>query len=79
MFGENNPFYGKKHSEETRKKIGESSLGRTHDDEFKSKQSLRNRGIKNYFYGKDRSLNNNPMFGKNIQKKRKKNRDYLRD
>ena len=28
MTGENNPFFGKKHSEETKKKIGEASKGR---------------------------------------------------
>ena len=30
--GENNPFYGRKHSEETKRKIGEKSKGRMFKD-----------------------------------------------
>ncbi len=38
--GEKNPFYGRKHSEETLKKIRESRLGKHHSEETKKKMSL---------------------------------------
>lgn len=37
--GESNPFYGKKHSDETKKKIGEKSKGRRHSEADKKKIS----------------------------------------
>ena len=42
--GENNPFYGKKHSEESKKRIGEKSKGRRHSEEAKKKISEANKG-----------------------------------
>lgn len=37
--GQNNSFYGKKHSEETRKRISSANLGRTHSPSVRSKMS----------------------------------------
>lgn len=42
--GSNNPMYGKKFTEEHRRKIGEASKGRHHSDETKEKISLAHRG-----------------------------------
>jgi len=42
---------GKKASEETRRKIGESSRGRKHTEDYKKKKSLENTGEKNPMYG----------------------------
>lgn len=39
MKGENNPFYGKNHSEETKLKISQSNTGKTDTDETKAKKS----------------------------------------
>ena len=39
MVGENNPMYGKSHSKETKRKIGDASKGRTHSKETKRKIS----------------------------------------
>ena len=39
MKGENNPFYGKKHSAETRLKISQSNTGKTDTDETRAKKS----------------------------------------
>ncbi len=64
LFGEDNPFFGKVHTPEVLKKIGEASLGRRHSEEFKLTQSERRSGSGNHFYGKNRSGYNNPMFGK---------------
>lgn len=48
MVGENNPFYGKHHSEESRKKMSEHNslymLGKHHSEETKKKISDGNRG-----------------------------------
>jgi hypothetical protein len=42
---------GKKASDETRRKIGESSRGRQHTEDYKKKKSLENTGEKNPMYG----------------------------
>ena len=44
-----------RHTEETKKKIGEATKGRTHTDEFKKWISERNSGSNNYMYGKHHS------------------------
>lgn len=43
-FGENNPFYGKKHLKESRLKIGNKSKGRIHTEETREKIRLGNKG-----------------------------------
>ena len=42
--GKNNPFYGKKHSEESKKRIGEKSKGRCHSEESKKRISVAHKG-----------------------------------
>ena len=65
--GENNPFYGKTHTPETRKRIAESLsqtyknegnhpwIGRKHSEESKQKMREAHSGEKNYLYGKSLS------------------------
>ena len=71
MKGENNSFYGKRHSEETRKLLSEnrkgkfcgkdnSMFGKTHSDEAKQKLREANLGP------------NNPMFGKHLSEESKR-------
>lgn len=50
--GENNPFYGKKHTEETKLLISKANSGRKHTEEAKRKMSEQRKGEKHYFYGK---------------------------
>ena len=50
--GESNPFYGKKHSAESRKKISVSQMGKTHSAESRKKISENNVG----FRGKKHSV-----------------------
>lgn len=50
--GEGNPFYGKKHSEESLKKIGEKSKGRIPGEETRCKMSEAHSGKNNHWYGK---------------------------
>ena len=52
MKGKGNPMYGKKLSEETKRKIGIKSKGRNHTEESKEKMSLSKIGDKNPMYGK---------------------------
>ena len=52
MFGENNPFFGKKHTEETRRKISDKNSGRIVSEEERKKRSIINSGENNPFYGK---------------------------
>lgn len=57
--GENNPMYGKKHSKETKIKIGLKSKGRKHTEKTK------------YIISKKLKGKNNPMYGKTHSKKAK--------
>lgn len=50
--GENNPFYGKKHSKETIEYLRKLSTGKKQSKETKLKMSLSRIGEKNHFYGK---------------------------
>jgi len=50
--GRSSIFVGKKHSEETRRKIGAASKGRKHTEDYKKKKSLENSGEKNPMYRK---------------------------
>jgi len=52
--GENNPFYGKKHTEETKEKMRlvEKDYSYVKTDEFKEKMSSVTKGSKNAMYGK---------------------------
>ena len=72
MMGENNPmygktgekstFYGKSHSEETRKRLSELNKGKTHSEETRKKMSDSTKGKNNPMYGKIGS--EHPKFGK---------------
>jgi group I intron endonuclease len=67
--GKNNPNYGKTASEETKKKISESSIGRKHSDETKKKLSELNLGKKHSDESKkkmseSRRGEKNPNYGK---------------
>lgn len=57
MSGENNPFYGKKLSEEHRQNVINSIIGRKHSEETKKKQSEAHKGDKHYLYGKKANPN----------------------
>lgn len=48
---ENNPMYGKHHSEEAKRKISEKATGRGHSEEAKQKMSNQRVGEKNAMYG----------------------------
>lgn len=53
--GENNPMYGKTHSEEIKKKIAQTSRDREYSEDFKKRMSEMQKGDKGYWYGKKRS------------------------
>lgn len=55
LFGENNPFYGKHHTEETKNIISEKNTGRQATDEERKMRRKINTGINNPFYGKHHS------------------------
>ena len=50
--GENHYFFGKHHSDETKKKIAAAGLGKHHSEETRKKMSDAQRGEKNHFFGK---------------------------
>ena len=52
MVGENNPFYGKHHTDEVKDKIRQCRIGTKASDETKNKLSELRRGESNSFYGK---------------------------
>lgn len=66
--GENNNFYGKKHSSETKNKLRELRTGYKHTEETKEKMRLshigKGTGKDNPMYGKGMIGEANPMFGK---------------
>ena len=55
LFGEENPFYGKHHTEETREIISKKNTGRKATDEERKMRSQINNGSRNPFYGKHHS------------------------
>lgn len=55
LYKENNPFYKRQHSEETKLKISLKNRGRKHTSEWKEKASERNAGENNPYYGKKHS------------------------
>lgn len=60
--GRNNPFYGKKHSEESKRKMSEAGGGKHPSDETRRKMSESQKGEKNHNWGK--TGENNPRYGK---------------
>ena len=52
LFGEENPFYGKHHTEETKDLISKKNTGRKATDEERKMRSKINAGTNNPFYGK---------------------------
>ena len=62
--GEKNPFYGRKHDQDTKVKIGSKNTGRIKTTEELRKLSLAFMGKNNPNFGKDHHGKNNPMFGK---------------
>lgn len=51
-YGENNPFYGKHHTEETKQKISIANTGLRRTDEYRKQKQDSMMGNKNHFYGK---------------------------
>jgi len=60
--GELNPFYGKKHTEETKQILKERTLKLCENEKFR--MSRANYGEKNGMYGSSRFGDLNPMYGK---------------
>lgn len=52
MMGENNPFYGKKHTEETKRKLSAANSNQFFSQETRRKISIAHLGKKNPMYGK---------------------------
>jgi len=77
--GAGNPMYGKKHSEETKQKIGKKSKGRKHTINSKEKMSSKKIGDKNpmygtkgYFFGVTRSESTKKKISESLKKVNKK-------
>jgi hypothetical protein len=78
QFGANNPMYGKKHTEETKKKIGAVHRNKVVSKDTRELMRLNNLGCKNPMYGKQHSeetinklkkINNGRVFSKELLKK----------
>jgi len=68
--GQLNAFYGKKHTEETKKILSEKTLNLLKDDDYR--MSRANYGKKNGMYGISRIGELNPMYGKKQSEETKK-------
>lgn len=55
LFGQDNPFYGKHHSEDTKRIISEKNSGRKASEQEKELRRRINKGSNNTFYGKHHS------------------------
>lgn len=69
--GSSNPFYGKKHTEETKQIISKKIKQLCKNDE-QFRLSRINYGPKNGMFGKNRSGDNNPRFGVTLTEETKK-------
>lgn len=74
--GELNPFYGKKHTKETKEKLREITLELCKDESFRLSRS--NYGEKNGMYGSTRTGELNPMWGKTHSEETKKKQSKKR-
>jgi len=63
--GEANPFYGKKHSEETLQLMSKVAKEYYNNLSYEERKKIHGHpGEKNPMFGRDRSKENNPMYGK---------------
>ena len=69
--GKDNPFYGRKHSKESKKSMSQKHTGKIVREETKQKLSIALSGKNNPFYGRthtaksiDRMCKNNPRYAK---------------
>ena len=76
LVGELNPFYGKKHTEETKENLRQITLKLCEDDDFR--MSRANYKEKNGMYGSQRFGELNPMWGKNHSEETKKKQSQKR-
>ena len=73
---EENPFYGKHHSNETKTKISEANKGRKHSEESKKKMSDIRKGRKSPMEGKQHSEETKRKISKNHAFKGKKRPEH---
>ncbi|MEN6294125.1 MAG: NUMOD3 domain-containing DNA-binding protein, partial [Methanobacterium sp.] len=76
LSGDKNPMYGKKHSEESRKKMSRPNngdnngmFGKTHSEESRKKISEKLSGDKNPMYGKKHSEESRKKMSENAKKR----------
>lgn len=85
LSGEGNPMFGKKHTEETKKKISLGGIGMKRSDETRTKISTANKGENNPMFGipktekqkritRERMKLNNPMFNEASVEKMKESK-----
>lgn len=74
-FGENNPNYGSKRSDETKKNISEAKKGKTHSEVSKINMSIGQKNRTNYKRGKD-----HPFYGrKHSEETKRKMSEYQKN
>lgn len=56
LFGKDNPFYGKYHSEDTKRIISKKNKGRKISDKEREMRRKINHGVNNPFYGKHHTI-----------------------
>ncbi len=71
------PWLGRKHTDETKKKIGDAHRGKVISDESRKKMSESKKGLKNHFFGKEHTKESKKKMSENSKNPSKETREKI--